>query len=183
MQNQVMTLCPLRCATKCTARQPRRASLDPFRHARSTAFRSVSRPCSRWPWPDVPAHRHIRWKNNLLNGARVTEITGITRAARLTDGRLAVEGDFWLTSLATRIGSARSRITYDLGAEKPIGCAFVQGDDNDTYRLLGSRTARIGDVVVGGTRAGRWHAAAPDHADRQRTIRRLMAQGGDGFYT
>jgi hypothetical protein len=123
-------------------------------------------------------------EGNLLAGARPIEAIGITHAERLTDGVAAVEGDFWLTTLVTRIGSARAQVTYDLGADKPIGCAFVQGDNNDTYRLLGSED--------GQTFAPLWSAGpAPGAGMRIRQAKlagsarfvRLMAQGGDGLYT
>jgi hypothetical protein len=121
---------------------------------------------------------------NLLNGARATDSVGVSHAERLADGRAAVEGDFWLTDLTTRIASGRSQITFDLGAEKPIGCAFLQGDNNDVYRVLGSKDGQTWEPL--------WSAGpAPGAGMRLRSgtltgnarYVRLMAQGGDGSYS
>ncbi len=121
---------------------------------------------------------------NLLNDARATDSVGITNAGRLTDGKVALEGDFWLSNLATRIASAQSQLTFDLGKEQSLRCAFVQGDNNDIYRLLGS--------LDGQSYAPLWTAsAAPGPGMRTRHGQfdgkaryvRLQASGGDGLYT
>ncbi|HEY0712149.1 MAG TPA: hypothetical protein VGF45_05720 [Polyangia bacterium] len=123
-------------------------------------------------------------EGNLLANARSTDETGIHRPGRLTDGTLAEEGDFWQTGLASRFDSSRASITFDLGEEKPVGCAFVQGDNNDTYRLSSS--------IDGATFEPLWDAGPVPGAGmriRQSAIKgkarylRWSAFGGDGLYT
>ncbi len=120
---------------------------------------------------------------NLLQEARVREVVGIAHPARLTDGLAAVEGDFWETRLASRLTSGRAQITFDLGAEKHLACALVQGDNNDTYALAGSIDGRNFTVL--------WNAPPVSGAGmrlRQGELGgsarylRLSASGGDFRY-
>lgn len=120
---------------------------------------------------------------NLLQEAHAREAIGITHPARLTDGLAAVEGDFWETRLASRLVSTRSQITFDLGAEQPLACALVQGDNNDTYSLAGSTDGRTFTVL--------WNAPPVSGAGmrlRQGELAgtarylRLSASGGDFLY-
>src|SRR5262245_12077329 len=59
---------------------------------------------------------------NLLGGKSPQASSGALHAERMTDGVLATEGDFWQTNLTARLSTARSRVTYDLGAVKPVAC-------------------------------------------------------------
>jgi hypothetical protein len=186
MQKQVMTqgtLCPLRCAPMHRPPAPPRfPQSPPPRKIGNVSVRFAALLALALAGCAGPPAQPVQ--GNLLNGAQVTENPGITRAARLTDGRMAVEGDFWLTDLATRIGSARSQITYDLGAEKPIGCAFVQGDNNDTYRVLGSKDGQQWETLwAAGPAQGAGMRLRQTKLTASARYLRLMAQGGDGFYT
>jgi hypothetical protein len=121
---------------------------------------------------------------NLLGGLRPTEASGITHAERLNDGWAAVEGDFWLTNLATRLASSRAQITFDLGSEKPIACALVQGDNNDVYRVLGSRDGQSYTTLwAAGPAPGAGMRLRQERLATSARFIRLQAQGGDGSYS
>jgi hypothetical protein len=123
-------------------------------------------------------------RGNLLADRPPTAAPGVWHTDRLTDGLAPHEGDYWLTGLTTKLGSAYTRVTWDLGAPKPIRCALVQGDNNDAYDLYGSQDGRtwdqlwIGDAVNGAGMRTR-------HGQVQASFRyvRLSARGGDGMYS
>ncbi len=120
---------------------------------------------------------------DLLQNAKQIAAVGIRHPERLTDGLAAVEGDFWLTGLSSRLASAQAQITFDLGAERSVRCALVQGDNNDTYALSRSTDGKTFTVL--------WNAQPVSGAGMrmrqgrfQGTARylRLSANGGDGRY-
>ncbi len=120
---------------------------------------------------------------DLLQEARRSAVVGIRHPARLTDGLAAVEGDPWLTNLASRLTSERSQITFDLGAEKPLGCAMVQGDNNDSYALLGSADgATFTTLWIAGPAPGAGMRLRQGQFAGSARYLRLEASGGDSLY-
>lgn len=120
---------------------------------------------------------------NLLVDVAPKTTGDVTHAERLADGLASEEGDHWLTGVAARIGAGAS-IIWDLGSERPIRCALLQGDNNDSYRLSGS--------TDGTTWQALWTAEpAREPGMRVRTGRldgrarhvRLDASGGDHLYS
>lgn len=120
---------------------------------------------------------------NILVGAKV-EQTGVPHTMRLTDGQLSVEGDPWDTAITARFDNPQGTVTWDLGADKPIRCALIQGDNNDTYILSGSADGKTWQPL--------WKAGAVDGAGmrtRQTQLNgtarylSLAAQGGDNLYS
>jgi hypothetical protein len=115
-----------------------------------------------------------------------SEKAGVAHLARLTDGLTSNEGDHWLTGLTARIDSPRAFVQWDLGAAKPLRCALVQGDNNDSYHVLGSNDGE--DFVllwsaqpVGG--AGMRLRTGTLPANTTMRYVRLTASGGDGLYS
>jgi hypothetical protein len=120
---------------------------------------------------------------NLLAGASV-ETGGIPHTDRLVDGKAAQEGDFWDTAITARFDSPDSHVTWDLGQAKPIRCALVQGDNNDSYLLSGS--------VDGKEWKPLWEGASTTGAGMRMRLGqfegnaryvRLTASGGDRLYS
>lgn len=121
---------------------------------------------------------------NLLAGLTPIARQGVTSPARLTDGRAADEGAFWLTDLTTRFRSKDAFATFDLGTPSPIRCAYLQGDNNDVYEVSGSMN---GDDYFPLFVAPAVNAVGL----RDRTLKlsataqfvRIRAYGGDGSYS
>jgi hypothetical protein len=120
---------------------------------------------------------------NLLADVEPSTTDGVTHAERLADGLASEEGDHWLTGVVARVG-ARAFVSWDLGSERPIRCALLQGDNNDVYHLSGS--------LDGKTWQRLWTAEpAREPGVRLRSGRldgrarhvRLEATGGDGLYS
>jgi hypothetical protein len=120
---------------------------------------------------------------NILVGAKV-EQAGVPHTMRLTDGQLSVEGDPWDTAITARFDNPQGTVTWDLGADKPIRCALVQGDNNDLYILSGSADGKAWTPL--------WQAGpvdGPGMRTRQSQLNgtarylRLAAQGGDNLYS
>jgi hypothetical protein len=120
---------------------------------------------------------------NLLAGLTPSHAEGVRNVDRLTDGVAAEEGDFWDTDLTSRLQSRRSVVEFDLGSEKPIRCALVQGDNNDSYHLAGSLDGRTWTPLYEGPPVGGAGLRTRDgHLDAMARYVRLSADGGDGMY-
>jgi MYXO-CTERM domain-containing protein len=120
---------------------------------------------------------------NVLAGAKL-ETAGILNTDRLVDGRAAQEGDFWDTPLTARFERPDARVTWDLGQDRPLRCALLQGDNNDDYHLLASADGKDWKPL--------WVAGAIGNAGmRMRQggfegngrFLRLEAKGGDQSYS
>ena len=74
-------------------------------------------------------------EGNLLAGKAAHGRSGVAHADRLTDDRAAPEGDFWKTSVTASFRDADAFLIYDLGKVTPIAAAWLQGDNNDRYRI------------------------------------------------
>ena len=123
-------------------------------------------------------------EGNLLDHKLPIHVEGITDPDRMTDGVAAPEGDEW-KSTRTSVLSANGFAIWDLGEEKAIRAALLQGDNNDDYLLEGSIDNQ------NWTALWRVHTVG-EPGLRLRTIRtlespvryvRLSARGGDGSYS
>lgn len=121
---------------------------------------------------------------DLLAGKRAARKTGISQTERLTDALIAIDGDNWRSDLTTPF-KATGEVVWDLGQPEQIGCAFLQGDNNDTYYIDGSED--------GSTWTPLWSALplkTPGMQSRTTTslnararYLRLHATGGDGLFS
>jgi len=123
-------------------------------------------------------------KGDLLGGRSPMASKGVQHAARMTDGFVANEGGYWRTDMTGVIADGGYAI-WDLGEVRPIACALLQGDNNDSYDLGGS--------VDGQSFAPLWTAGPTgkpgmqqrleQHVNGQARYVRLSAHGGDGAYS
>jgi hypothetical protein len=121
---------------------------------------------------------------NLLAGKLPIRVEGISDPERMTDGVAAPDGDEW-KSTRTSIISPNGFAIWDLGEEKPIRAALLQGDNNDDYLLEGSIDNVTWSVL--------WRVHTVGVPGLQlRTIRtleqparyiRLTARNGDGSFS
>lgn len=123
-------------------------------------------------------------EGNLLAGKQPILVEGVTEPQRMTDGVAAPEGDEW-KSTRTSIISPKGFAIWDLGEEKAIRAALLQGDNNDDYLLEASIDNQTWNPLW------RVHTVG-DPGLRLRTIRtlevsaryvRLTARGGDNSYS
>jgi hypothetical protein len=56
----------------------------------------------------------------------------------VTDGTIGPEGTQWDAPVGVILENANASITYDLGAVTSVSALFMQGDANDTYKVMGS---------------------------------------------
>ncbi len=59
--------------------------------------------------------------------------------SRLTDGSVPAEGSAWNTNRTSVFSGRSAQVDFDLGEEKPIEAVALMGDNNDTYKILGSK--------------------------------------------
>ncbi len=80
---------------------------------------------------------------SLLAGKQPTDAPGVERELPLaTDGIVTQEGAVWSAPQALILRNGASTLTYDLGAEYPLGSAYLQADANDLYTLALSRDGK-----------------------------------------
>jgi hypothetical protein len=124
-------------------------------------------------------------KGDLLAGRSPSSGTRAQHVSRMTDGFVSNDGGFWRTDV-TSFMPAGSSVTWDLGEVKPISCAYLQGDNNDTYELEGSDDGRIFSHLWSASpvpnKAGMQPRTAQKVDGRARYVR-LTARGGDGSYS
>jgi hypothetical protein len=58
--------------------------------------------------------------------------------AQVTDGTVGPEGANWDAPVTVQLENANASITYDLGEPREITAVLMQGDANDTYKVMGS---------------------------------------------
>jgi hypothetical protein len=80
---------------------------------------------------------------NILVGRSPHSQRGLMRAAALSDGKIVRDGDPWKTRLSTRFADRDAYALFDLGSETPIGALWLQGDNDDTYRVDISSDGKI----------------------------------------
>ena len=122
---------------------------------------------------------------NLLAGKAPVRAAGVQAAARLTDGKAALEGDAWNTDATAVFKDASAHVVFDLGAATPVAAAWLQGDNNDRYLVEVSADGTsfqplwVGEPVdLPGMRAR--HASGLGGAGR---YVRIQASGGDGAFS
>lgn len=90
--------------------------------------------------------------------------SGVARAERLTDGRRAVRGAAWDSKNAALFRGDSAYVLFDLGETTAVDAAYVQGDNNDRFRIEVSEDgARFSELWIAPTRSGaglrdRWAA-------------------------
>lgn len=121
---------------------------------------------------------------NLLQGKQPVASAGVVGASQLTNEVAVAEGEFWLTEHSARLRDSNAFAIYDLGGPRPIRCAFLQGDNNDSYHVEGSINGdKFFPMFVA--------AGVPGSGMRTRTLKlvatarfvRVQARGGDGAYS
>lgn len=75
---------------------------------------------------------------DLIFGKAPIAFEGVRNPERLTDGIVAVAGDHWETNVTSVFQGRGAFVEYDLGSPVPIRAAYLQGDNNDRYEILGA---------------------------------------------
>lgn len=118
---------------------------------------------------------------SLLFGREPSRVVEVTEPHRLTDGSISAEGDHWETNRTSVLRTPSSEVDWDFGKPVHIRAAYLQGDNNDDFFLLGSEDGQTyrrlwatGTVMGAGMRER--HTS-----DLDATVRylRLSARGGD----
>ncbi len=103
----------------------------------------------------------------------------------LTDRVVARDGDHWKIEGAALLHSSNAHVDFDLGRERQIRAAWLQGDNNDTYRVEispdGRRFRKMWDAKPVSSPGLRPRSSVRLNA-RGRYIR-LRPMGGDGNYS
>ena len=81
--------------------------------------------------------------SSLLDGLRPKQTSGVRCANCLTDSVIARDGDRWKSDVAALFHSTKAYVTYDLGQKRNITAAWLQGDNNDVYRIEVSDDGRV----------------------------------------
>lgn len=122
---------------------------------------------------------------SLLHGKTPIATDNVRSADRLTDNVAATDGDFWNTDLSCVLNGPSASATFDFGREKSIDSVYLQGDNNDVYRLSVSADNRnfspLWDAPPVG-RPGLQTRTKSGLAAKGRYLR-VTAAGGDGAYS
>jgi hypothetical protein len=124
-------------------------------------------------------------KGDLLAGRGPIRTSGVTGAERMTDGFVAVDGDFWRTDITAVIEPQGSAV-WDLGEARDLSCLLLQGDNNDAYLIEGSDDGNVFRPLwtAGPTgRSGMQIRNVRDLSAARARYLRLTASGGDRFYS
>ena len=73
--------------------------------------------------------------SNLLHGREPLRERGVKRASVLSDGKVVQDGGFWKTRLCAIFADRDAYAVFDLQSEATIRTAWLQGDNDDTYRV------------------------------------------------
>jgi len=77
--------------------------------------------------------------DNLLKGKKPSATQTVKGdVALVTDGTVGPEGANWDAPVTVTLENVNSSITYDLGEPTEISAVVMQGDANDTYKVMGS---------------------------------------------
>lgn len=121
---------------------------------------------------------------NLLAGKRPLRSQGVRRASELTNGQSGYEGDEWNTQVTTVFNDRNSFVVFDLGAERELDAAWLQGDNNDSYELAvssdGERFTRAWDIGAH-AQPGLRNRVKGDLGARGRYLK-LRPRSGDGSF-
>lgn len=130
----------------------------------------------------VPAFAEAAPPLNLL-ADRPLDAPSFRSAERMTDGILAVEGDFWRTNLTATPISRSAAAVWDLGQPTSFACLMLQGDNDDTYRV---RTSDDGttyrDLWAAGSFGGPGLRVRSKRIEHTARFVELTASRGDGRY-
>jgi hypothetical protein len=123
--------------------------------------------------------------SNLLFGLAPVRAQGVRNAERLTDGRVAIQGDEWNTDLTAVFSSGAAFVEYDLGASTRITAGYLQGDNNDQYVVSVSDDGRRFSNAWRAQPEGRSGLRGRSTAAMNVSGRylRISAIGGDGAYS
>jgi hypothetical protein len=76
---------------------------------------------------------------NLLAGKKPSASQGVKGDVGLvTDGTVGPEGTQWDAPVGVTLENGNASITYDLGEVRSVSAIMMQGDANDTYKVMGS---------------------------------------------
>jgi hypothetical protein len=76
---------------------------------------------------------------NLLAGKKPSASQAVKGDLGLvTDGAAGPEGAEWNSAVTVTLESPTASVTYDLGEPREISAIVMQGDANDTYKVMGS---------------------------------------------
>src|SRR6187402_1118572 len=74
---------------------------------------------------------------NLLAGKKPSASQAVKgNIDMVTDGTVGPEGADWNAPVAVTLENANASITYDLGEPRQIAAITMQGDANDTYKVM-----------------------------------------------
>jgi hypothetical protein len=94
--------------------------------------------CSCLVWWVVISSVEVRAQpdgSSLLHGREPLRERGVKRAAVLGDGKIVQDGGFWKTRLSAIFADRDAYAVFDLQTATTIGAAWLQGDNDDTYRV------------------------------------------------
>jgi hypothetical protein len=120
---------------------------------------------------------------DLVGGRAPDVMTFMTRGDRLGDGVVAAAGTAWDSELSAVFQSGGSA-EWDLGAVRPVARAFLQGDNDDRYALLGSSDRKTWTVLweAEPVKEPGLQARSTDGLAAQARFLRLEPRAGDGRY-
>lgn len=122
---------------------------------------------------------------NLLASRSPSRSENVSNLKVLTDSTLVKEGEDWHTTAAAVFDSERAFVEYDLGQVTPIRAAYLQGDNNDEYRVTISEDGKTfrrlwtADPLMHPGMRERWNDSLSAHA----RFVRLGVRGGDRAYS
>ncbi|MES2817949.1 MAG: hypothetical protein V4812_03065 [Pseudomonadota bacterium] len=121
---------------------------------------------------------------NLLRDRQPTQAHGISDVERLTDGLGAPDGSDWLGPRSAALVEPGASALFDLGTVQPLGCLWLQGDNNDDYLVASSLDGRsFTPIWVGGSVAEAGLQLRQTPIELQTRYLMVSAHGGDGRYS
>jgi len=135
-------------------------------------------------WPSGDPLRAADGAENLLAGKRPSSTNQYVRVGALTDGKKGREGDGWKSRMTTPLTDSRAYVDFDLGAEKTITAAWLQGDNNDAYEVFVSRDGKEFKSlwVAGATRLPGLRTRSTTTLSGRGRYVRVSPESGDGFF-
>ena len=89
--------------------------------------------------PSVVAAAAPCGTDNLLRGKKPSATQAVKGDLdKVTDGTVGPEGAAWDAAVTVTLETVNSSITYDLGEPTDVSAVVMQGDANDTYKVMGS---------------------------------------------
>jgi hypothetical protein len=123
-------------------------------------------------------------EDNLLAGKSPIRQQTVDNASALTDGRATPEGDFWKSEATAQFKNNDAFVVYDLGSVQGVAAVWLQGDNNDSYKVEVSQDGQSFQLAWMGPphpEAGLRARLADDLHASGRYVR-ISASGGDGAY-